>query len=85
MTKLSSETPKSPGKLPIVESNEGQKFWLDRNDLDALVERSKRILWKTEHICHGLACWSTTALWSRCKSVSTGRPAAGLGKELGDE
>lgn len=31
-------------KLPIVELNEGQKFWLDRKDLDALVERSKRIL-----------------------------------------
>ena len=32
------------GKLPIVELNDGQKFWLDRRDLDSLVERYKRIL-----------------------------------------
>jgi excisionase family DNA binding protein len=32
------------GKLPIVELNEGQKFWLDRRDLDNLVERNKRVL-----------------------------------------
>ena len=31
------------GKLPIVELNEGQKFWIDRRDLDALVERNKRV------------------------------------------
>jgi excisionase family DNA binding protein len=31
------------GKLPIVELNEGQKFWIDRQDLDSLVERSKRV------------------------------------------
>jgi excisionase family DNA binding protein len=32
------------GKLPIVELNSGEKWWLDRRDLDALIERSKRIL-----------------------------------------
>jgi excisionase family DNA binding protein len=31
------------GKLPIVDLNEGQKFWIDRRDLDALVERNKRV------------------------------------------
>ena len=31
------------GKLPIVELNEGQKFWIDRRDLDELVERNKRV------------------------------------------
>ena len=32
------------GKLPIVELNAGEKWWIDRKDLDALIERSKRIL-----------------------------------------
>ena len=32
------------GKLPIVELNGGQKWWIDRKDLDALIDRSKRIL-----------------------------------------
>jgi excisionase family DNA binding protein len=32
------------GRLPIVELNEGQKFWIDRRDLDSLVERAKRTL-----------------------------------------
>jgi len=32
------------GKLPIVELNEGQKFWIDRRDLDGLIERNKRTL-----------------------------------------
>ena len=32
------------GKLPIVELNTGEKFWIDRRDLDALIERNKRTL-----------------------------------------
>lgn len=31
------------GQLPIVELNAGEKWWLDRKDLDALIERSKRV------------------------------------------
>ena len=32
------------GKLPIVELNAGEKWWIDRRDLDALVERSKHVM-----------------------------------------
>jgi excisionase family DNA binding protein len=32
------------GVLPIVELNGGEKWWIDRKDLDALIDRSKRLL-----------------------------------------
>jgi len=32
------------GRLPVVQLNGGEKWWLDRRDLDALVERSKQVL-----------------------------------------
>jgi excisionase family DNA binding protein len=32
------------GKLPIVELNGGEKWWLDKRDLDALVDRNKKLL-----------------------------------------
>jgi excisionase family DNA binding protein len=32
------------GRLPIVELNGGEKWWLDRRDLDALVDRNKKLL-----------------------------------------
>jgi excisionase family DNA binding protein len=32
------------GQLPIVELNGGEKWWIDRRDLDALIDRSKRLL-----------------------------------------
>ena len=32
------------GRLPVVQLNGGEKWWLDRRDLDGLVERSKQVL-----------------------------------------
>jgi excisionase family DNA binding protein len=32
------------GRLPIVALNTGEKWWIDREDLDSLIARSKKIL-----------------------------------------
>jgi excisionase family DNA binding protein len=32
------------GRLPIVELNAGEKFWIDSRDLDSMIERFKRTL-----------------------------------------
>jgi excisionase family DNA binding protein len=32
------------GRLPIVELNSGEKWWLDRRDLDAFIDRNKKLL-----------------------------------------
>lgn len=32
------------GLLPIVVLNGGEKWWIDRKDLDGLIDRSKRLL-----------------------------------------
>jgi excisionase family DNA binding protein len=32
------------GRLPVVQLNTGEKWWLDRRDLDGLVERCKQTL-----------------------------------------
>ena len=32
------------GVLPIVQLNDGEKWWIDRKDLDGLIDRSKRLL-----------------------------------------
>ena len=32
------------GLLPIVQLNDGEKWWIDLKDLDAVIDRSKRLL-----------------------------------------